>query len=42
MEDQVMEEAKDKKYCDCQGKIVDDDNMIGCDDEKCIKEWFHL
>ncbi|KAL0951855.1 hypothetical protein HGRIS_014942 [Hohenbuehelia grisea] len=33
-------DADDRRYCICDGPSYG--NMIGCDDNTCEKEWFHL
>ena len=34
------EASKMKLYCYCQ--VPDGDNMVGCDNRTCEREWFHL
>lgn len=38
----VEPEPADKVYCICKGMHVADDTMIGCENEECPYEWFHL
>ena len=35
-------ESADKTYCYCQQKDDGELQMIGCDNEQCPYEWFHL
>ena len=42
---QSSENAKIQKYCYCQQVESDDmisSDMVGCDNDKCTYEWFHL
>ena len=35
-------DQKDKLYCFCNSPYSSDEAWIGCDSEKCKREWFHL
>ena len=32
--------SEPKLYCYC--RVPDGDNMVGCDNQACEREWFHL
>ena len=36
----VESEVNDEVYCYCNGP--DEGKMIGCDNDKCVIQWFHL
>ena len=36
----VESEVNDEVYCYCKGP--DKAKMIGCDNDKCVIQWFHL
>lgn len=39
-EDDDEEDGEEQRYCYCNG--VSYGEMVGCDDESCPREWFHL
>lgn len=39
-DDEDDEDGEEQRYCYCNG--VSYGEMVGCDDESCPKEWFHL
>lgn len=39
-EDDDEEDGEEQRYCYCNG--VSYGEMVGCDDDLCPREWFHL
>ena len=39
-EEEDEEDGEEQRYCYCNG--VSYGEMVGCDDESCPREWFHL
>lgn len=39
-DEEEEEDEEEKRYCYCNG--VSYGEMVGCDNEECPREWFHL